>query len=48
MPLTPDSVETLVANGHRIVIESKAGEGARFSDKDYSSEAGAQIYYDKK
>ncbi len=47
VPLTPDSVETLVAQGHRIVIESKAGEGARFSDKDYS-EAGAQIYYDKK
>lgn len=47
VPLTPDSVETLVAQGHRIVIESKAGEGARFSDKDYS-EAGAQIYFDKK
>jgi len=47
VPLTPDSVETLVAQGHRIVIESKAGEGARFSDKDYS-EAGAQIYYDRK
>ena len=36
VPLTPDSVETLVAQGHRIVIESKAGDGARFSDKDYS------------
>ena len=47
VPLTPDSVETLVAQGHRIVIETKAGEGARFSDKDYS-EAGAQIYYDRK
>ena len=47
VPLTPDSVETLVAQGHRIVIESKAGDGARFSDKDYS-EAGAQIYYDRK
>ncbi len=47
VPLTPDSIETLVANGHRILIESKAGEGARFSDKDYS-EAGAVIVYDKK
>ncbi len=47
VPLTPDSVETLVAQGHQIVIESKAGEGARFSDKDYS-DAGAQILYDRK
>lgn len=47
VPVTPDAVETLVALGHRIVMESKAGSGSRFSDKDYS-EAGAQIIYDKK
>ena len=47
VPLTPDSVETLIAQGHKIVIESKAGEGARFSDKDYS-DSGAQIVYDRK
>lgn len=47
VPLTPDSVETLVAQGHQIVIETKAGEGARFSDKDYA-EAGAQVMYDRK
>ncbi|HCK22238.1 MAG TPA: alanine dehydrogenase [Bacteroidetes bacterium] len=47
VPLTPESVETLTNNGHRLVIESKAGEASRFSDKDYS-EAGARIVYDKK
>ena len=45
--LTPDSVAVLVSNGHRVVVEQKAGEGAHFSDKDYS-EAGAKIAYEKK
>lgn len=40
--LTPDAVGALVANGHKVLIESKAGEDASFSDKDYS-EAGAAI-----
>ncbi len=43
--LTPDSVYALVSNGHRVLIESGAGEGANFSDKDYS-EAGAEITKD--
>lgn len=47
VPLTPEAVETLCSNGHRVVIESKAGEASRFSDKDYS-DAGAKIVYDKK
>ncbi len=47
VPLTPDSVETLASQGHHIVIESKAGEGARFSDKDYS-DAGAEIVFERK
>ncbi len=42
--LTPDAVGTLVAHGHKIVIESGAGEGANFSDHDYS-EVGAIITY---
>jgi len=45
--LTPDAVGVLVNNGHRVMIETKAGEGASFSDKDYS-EMGAKIAYDKK
>lgn len=45
--LTPEAVNVLVANGHRVVIESKSGEGANFSDNDFS-EAGARIAYDKK
>ena len=42
VPLTPSSVEFLVNNGHRIVIESKAGSSANFTDREYS-EAGAEI-----
>ena len=45
--LTPESVSVLIANGHRVVMETKAGEGASYSDKDYS-EAGAKIATSKK
>lgn len=45
--LTPDAVSVLVANGHRVIMESKAGEGASYSDRDYS-EAGAKIANSKK
>lgn len=45
--LTPDAVAVLTNNGHRVVVEHTAGEGAHYSDKDYS-EAGAAIVYDKK
>ncbi|WP_250436282.1 alanine dehydrogenase [Hanstruepera flava] len=43
--LTPDAVSALTSNGHRILMESGAGRGANFSDKDYS-EAGAEITKD--
>jgi len=43
--LTPDAVMVLTANGHDILIESKAGLGANFTDQEYS-EAGARITYD--
>ncbi|MCX8489982.1 MAG: alanine dehydrogenase, partial [Cyclobacteriaceae bacterium] len=42
--LTPDAVELLVSNGHEVWVETKAGEGSKFSDKQYS-EAGAKIAY---
>lgn len=45
--LTPDAVSVLVANGHRVIMESKAGEGASYSDRDYS-DAGAKIANSKK
>ena len=45
--LSPDAVAVLTNNGHRVVVEHTAGEGAHFSDKDYS-EAGATLVYDKK
>ncbi|MCB9360314.1 MAG: alanine dehydrogenase [Flavobacteriales bacterium] len=44
IPLVPDAVAVLVNNGHEVIIESGAGEGASFSDRDYS-EVGAQIVY---
>ena len=40
--LTPDAVSALVANGHRVLVESGAGIGASFSDHLYS-EVGASI-----
>ena len=45
--LTPEAVGVMVANGHRVIVETKAGEGASYTDNDYS-EAGAKIAYDKK
>ena len=43
--LTPDAVSALTANGHRVMLESGAGLGANFKDKDYS-EAGAEVTKD--
>ena len=34
IPLVPDAVAVLVSNGHEVIIETGAGEGASFSDKD--------------
>lgn len=42
--LTPDAVAALTNHGHRIIIESGAGEGANYTDNEYS-EAGAKISY---
>lgn len=40
--LTPDSVQALTANGHKVYVEGGAGVYAGFSDRDYS-EAGGKI-----
>ncbi|MFT0715711.1 alanine dehydrogenase [Flagellimonas lutimaris] len=45
--LTPDAVNAITANGHRVLLESGAGEGANFSDIDYTN-AGAEITRDIK
>ena len=42
--LTPDAVDLLVNNGHEVFVETKAGEGSKFTDRLYS-EAGAKIVY---
>jgi len=42
--LTPDAVAALTAHGHRIVMETGAGDGANYTDNEYS-EAGAKISY---
>jgi alanine dehydrogenase len=45
--LTPDAVNAITANGHRVLIESGAGEGANFTDLDYTK-AGGEITRDTK
>jgi alanine dehydrogenase len=45
--LVPEAVNLLVANGHRVLLETNAGAGARFSDHDFS-EAGGQVVYTAK
>lgn len=45
--LTPEAVGVLVSNGHKVVVEYKAGDGANYQDKEYS-DAGAKIAYTKK
>ncbi|MEL6719566.1 MAG: alanine dehydrogenase [Bacteroidota bacterium] len=42
--LVPSAVSTLVGRGHRVLVETQAGEKSSFSDHDYS-EAGADIAY---
>jgi len=44
IPLVPDAVAVLINNGHEVIIETGAGEGSSFTDKDYS-EAGAQVVF---
>ncbi|MCW9037609.1 MULTISPECIES: alanine dehydrogenase [Altibacter] len=45
--LTPDAVGAIVNNGHRVLVESAAGDEAGYSDQQYS-EAGAKITKDRK
>ncbi len=40
--LAPHSVATLTAHGHRVLVQSGAGEQSKYSDHEYS-EAGAEI-----
>ncbi|MEM6964922.1 MAG: alanine dehydrogenase [Bacteroidota bacterium] len=42
--LTPASVASLIAHGHRVVVETDAGTKSNYSDHDFS-EAGADIAY---
>ncbi len=45
--LTPDAVQAITSNGHRVLIESGAGDGAHYSDLEYTN-AGAEITRDTK
>lgn len=45
--LTPDAVNAITAHGHKVLIEAGAGEGAGFSDLDFTR-AGAVISRDTK
>lgn len=44
--LVPNSIRVLTGHGHRVIIESGAGEKSRFSDHHFS-EAGAEVTSDK-
>lgn len=45
--LTPDAVNSLTYQGHRVMIESGAGISSSYSDKEYS-DAGAEVTQDTK
>lgn len=40
--LTPSNVKILVENGHKVIVQKSAGEGAHFSDEEYA-DAGAEL-----
>ncbi|MDR0792084.1 MAG: alanine dehydrogenase [Chitinophagaceae bacterium] len=42
--LVPEAVSILTSNGHEVIVETKAGEGSKYQDHDFS-EAGAKIVY---
>lgn len=44
VPLSPNDVKVLVSNGHELIIESGAGKGANYDDRDYA-EAGARVVH---
>lgn len=44
--VTPGGARRLIAHGHRLFVQAGAGEGCRYSDKDYR-DAGAEIVYRK-
>jgi alanine dehydrogenase len=41
--LTPEAVELLVSNGHEVLIEEKAGDGANYKRTDYSERGGCIV-----
>ncbi len=45
--LAPEAVSLLTQNGHKVFVESKAGDNAYFYDKSYR-EAGGEIVFEKK
>ncbi len=45
--LIPEAINVLVNNGHEVIVETRAGEGSKYNDDDFS-EAGAQIAHNKK
>lgn len=45
--LTPDAVALLVNNGLQVMVETNAGAGSKFSDKEYA-DAGAKVVYSAK
>ena len=44
--LIPEAIAVLTSNGHEVIVETKAGEGSKYLDHDFS-EAGAKIVYSR-
>jgi alanine dehydrogenase len=40
VPLTPEAVEILTGNGHEVYLETGAGKGANYQDRDYAERGG--------
>jgi alanine dehydrogenase len=40
VPLTPEAVEVLTKNGHKVLIESDAGKGSNYTDMQFSERGG--------
>jgi len=44
--LVPNSIRSLIGHGHRVLVETEAGDRSNYTDHDYS-EAGAEIIHSK-
>lgn len=44
--MTPGGAKSYISNGHKVIVETHAGEGSGFTDEEYKT-AGCEIYTDR-